>query len=83
MFFEPAPDYPTCWEELWVSYMAKKHLGMSTWIPPHTEDIETWSNKEPDLGIDQVANYNSQKDKYQEFYVKAVEHGFRPLLFNK
>lgn len=74
----PEDFYPRAGEELWVSYRAAQY-GLKTYIPPMTEDVETWGNKAPKLWLDQHANYNTEKDTYQKFYQYAVKHWFTPL----
>jgi hypothetical protein len=69
----PTVDYPTCGEELWVSYMATLN-GIPTYILPMTDDMETWGNKEPDLGLDLSANFRTEAPKYQEFYDYCIKH---------
>ncbi len=78
--YEIPPHFPLCWEELWISYMAKKHWGINTYIP--RMDIwnpDTWGNMKPSLGVDRVANHNREKNNYQLFYEQAIEHWFIPL----
>ena len=76
MFNElPKVDYPTCWEELWVS------LNIPTYILPMTDDIETRWNKEPRLWLDSVANFRTEASKYQEFYSYCILNWFIPLKF--
>lgn len=82
IMFDEMPDKqrPTCWEELWVSYRPRIYW-IKTYVPAMTDDIETRWNKEPKLGLDRVANYNTEKDKYQEFYEYAIHHWFTPMRF--
>lgn len=47
--------------------------GIPTYIIPMTEDIETWGNKEPRLGLDMNANFRTEAPKYQEFYDYCVK----------
>lgn len=74
----PEVDYPTAWEELWISYRAAKNW-VPTYIIPMTTYKETRWNKEPKLWLDNKANYNSEKGKYQEFYLYAIKHWFIPI----
>lgn len=85
VMFNRLPDdlekYKVCWEELWISYITRKHYWIPTYIPPMNNRHITW-NLEPKLGIDSNANYNSYwKTLYQDFYIYALNHWFVPLKF--
>jgi len=81
MFDQFPKDFqPRAWEELRISYRASKYW-IYTYIPAMTEDKRTRWNTDPQLWLDKVANYNTQKDVYQQFYKSAVAQWFTPIEF--
>lgn len=83
---EPRQGGATFGEDYHFSVAIQKHLGLSTFVPPHDpSNKETWGSIEGDLGKDQVALYlktgeSEKKEAAHNGYLKA---GWRPLAQRK
>ena len=54
-------EEPLSWEngeDMQLSYLAQKHGGIKTYVPPHTDDTEWWSNN-PDTATKYANDENA------------------------
>jgi hypothetical protein len=80
----PPPEIILAGEDMHFSYMLQKKLGLNTYVPPHTEDIEMWGSvKGGILGGDDCATSASIEcqSQMQTYFSQILSKGFK--LINK
>jgi hypothetical protein len=78
----PLPKSRVCGEDMYFSYAIQKHLGLSTYVPPHPkDDLEMWgSNPEfaYKFGVDKHAiSVNYHGTHFGDALKETVDKGFK------
>lgn len=78
LFVEP-PLHPVAGEDIQLSYMLQKYLGVKTFVPPHPPgEPEMFGSLRPILGVGKEAiSCGPDADKFQLCYQQTISKGWR------
>jgi len=87
MWIEQPPFYNNA-EDIFFSYQLQKYGNIKVYVPPHSDNPETWGSTKPEYGLDGVAISIRKYDEHNKLRDEMVrqlieERGWKPLYIRE